>query len=107
MTYEKNTTQTYSHIQLKKERSQINCTKQGEKNNYTSLNEILNKINEKSSLKQQTNHTNSLEETRYSREIRNQSDIDTGTAILLFNLKKKTLLNLHRRMNIQSDHTIY
>ena len=70
---------------MKKERSQIKCTKQGAKNNYTSLNEILNKINEKSSLKQQTNHTSSLEETRHSREIRNQSDIDTGTAILLFN----------------------
>ena len=85
MTYKKkHNTNIHSHP-TEKERSQINCTKQGEKNNYTSLNEILNKINEKLSLKQQTNHTNSLEETRHSREIRNQSDIDTGTAILLFN----------------------
>ena len=85
-----------------KKKTQINCTKQGEKNNCTSLNEILNKINEKSSLKQQTNHRKSLEETRHSREIRNQSDIDTGTAILLFNLKKNVI-----EPSQTNDHTIY
>jgi len=84
----------------------MNCTSQEEKNNYT-RNEILNEMNEKSSLKQQIDHRKSWEETRHSREIRNQSDINNGTAILFYNLKKKKLLNLHRQMNILSDHTIY
>ena len=30
------------------------------------------------------NHRKSWEETRYSREIRNQSDINIGTAVLFF-----------------------
>ena len=94
------------HSDLTEKRNKSNkLFKSREENSYT-RNEIMNKINEKSSLKQQINHRKSWEETRHSREIRNQSDINTGTAIF-FIIKKKKLLNLHKQMNILSDHTIY
>ena len=64
----------------KKEINQKKFTSQGEENKYT-RNEILNTIKEKSNLKQQINHRKSWEETSYSREIRNQSGINIGTAI--------------------------
>ena len=77
---------THTQIQYKhalisnwKKKNQKKFTSQG-KNKYT-RNEILNTIKEKSNLKQQINHRKSWEETSYSREIRNQSGINFGTAI--------------------------
>lgn len=61
--------------------NQTNVTSQRDKNSYT-RNEILNTINEKSNFKQQINHRKRWEEAHYSREIRNQSDINIGMASL-------------------------